>query len=59
MVWFLNLEELILMADGIYDKYDACPEVAGLEEFNGCPDADGDGIKDSDDACPNVAGLAA
>ena len=45
--------------DGVYDKYDACPEVAGLEEFNGCPDADGDGIKDSDDACPNTAGLAA
>jgi outer membrane protein OmpA-like peptidoglycan-associated protein len=45
--------------DGIYDKDDACPEVAGLKEFNGCPDADGDGIKDSDDACPNVAGLAA
>lgn len=45
--------------DGIYDKNDACPEVAGLKEFNGCPDADGDGIKDSDDACPNVAGLAA
>lgn len=45
--------------DGVYDKDDACPEVAGLKEFNGCPDADGDGIKDSDDACPNVAGLAA
>ena len=45
--------------DGVYDKNDACPEVAGLVEFNGCPDADGDGIKDSDDACPNTAGLAA
>jgi OOP family OmpA-OmpF porin len=45
--------------DGVYDKQDACPEVSGLKEFNGCPDADGDGIKDSDDACPNVAGLAA
>ncbi|KGL58981.1 OmpA family protein [Polaribacter sp. Hel1_85] len=45
--------------DGVYDKDDACPEVAGLKEFNGCPDADGDGVKDSDDACPNVAGLAA
>jgi len=45
--------------DGVYDKFDACPEVAGLEEFNGCPDADGDGIKDSDDACPNVVGLVA
>ena len=44
--------------DGIYDKNDACPEEAGLAEFNGCPDADNDGIKDSDDACPNVAGLA-
>jgi outer membrane protein OmpA-like peptidoglycan-associated protein len=44
--------------DGIYDKYDACPEVAGLEEFNGCPDSDGDGIQDSEDACPNAAGLA-
>lgn len=42
--------------DGIYDKDDACPEVAGLAEFNGCPDADGDGIEDSKDACPNVAG---
>ena len=45
--------------DGVYDKFDACPEVAGLEKFNGCPDADGDGIKDSDDACPNVVGLVA
>ncbi|MBA6157089.1 OmpA family protein [Tenacibaculum sp. S7007] len=45
--------------DGIFDKDDACPEVAGLKEFNGCPDTDNDGIKDSDDACPEVAGLAA
>jgi len=45
--------------DGIYDKDDACPEVAGLKEFDGCPDSDGDGIKDSDDACPQVAGIAA
>ncbi|WP_299712573.1 OmpA family protein [uncultured Tenacibaculum sp.] len=44
--------------DGVYDKEDACPEIAGLKEFNGCPDADGDGIKDSDDACPNEAGKA-
>ena len=44
--------------DGIYDKDDACPEVAGLEAFNGCPDSDGDGIQDSEDACPNEAGLA-
>jgi len=42
--------------DGVYDKDDACPEVAGLEEFNGCPDTDGDGIEDSKDACPKEAG---
>jgi len=44
--------------DGISDKKDACIDVPGLKEFNGCPDTDGDGIKDSDDACPDVAGLA-
>ncbi|QYJ68860.1 OmpA family protein [Flavobacterium litorale] len=42
--------------DGIYDKDDACPEVAGLESLQGCPDADLDGIADKDDNCPNVAG---
>ena len=44
--------------DGIYDKDDACPDVPGLEAFNGCPDSDGDGIEDSKDDCPNTAGLA-
>ena len=44
--------------DGIYDKDDACPEVAGLKQFNGCPDTDGDGIIDGSDACPDVFGLA-
>ena len=42
--------------DGIYDKDDACPEVPGLEAFNGCPDSDGDGIEDREDRCPNEAG---
>lgn len=42
--------------DGIYDKDDACPEVAGLPEFKGCPDTDKDGIQDSADACPEEAG---
>lgn len=45
--------------DGVYDKDDACPEVPGLKEFNGCPDSDGDGIEDSKDECPNEAGTAA
>ena len=44
--------------DGIPDKDDACPEVAGLKEFNGCPDTDGDGVPDKDDKCPDVAGPA-
>ena len=44
--------------DGIYDKDDACPEVFGLAEFNGCPDTDGDGIEDSKDSCPLEAGPA-
>ncbi|GAA4305256.1 OmpA family protein [Aestuariibaculum suncheonense] len=43
--------------DGIKDNDDACPEVAGLPEFNGCPDSDGDGVQDSEDECPEVAGL--
>ncbi len=44
--------------DGIYDKDDACPEVAGLKQFKGCPDTDGDGITDASDNCPNEAGSA-
>ncbi|MFT3822959.1 MAG: OmpA family protein [Chitinophagaceae bacterium] len=44
--------------DGVVDSLDACPDVAGLPQFNGCPDTDGDGIPDKDDKCPTVAGLA-
>jgi outer membrane protein OmpA-like peptidoglycan-associated protein len=46
-------------SDGVYDKDDACPEVAGLKQFNGCPDTDGDGIIDGSDTCPDVFGLVA
>ncbi|SEP88493.1 OmpA family protein [Flavobacterium urocaniciphilum] len=42
--------------DGIIDKEDACPDVPGLEQFQGCPDTDLDGIQDSADACPNDFG---
>lgn len=45
--------------DGVFDNEDACPEVFGLAEYNGCPDSDNDGVIDSKDACPTVAGLAA
>jgi len=44
--------------DGIYDKDDACPEEAGLPQFQGCPDRDGDGIPDKDDLCPDQVGVA-
>jgi OmpA-OmpF porin, OOP family len=44
--------------DGVPDSTDACPDVAGLAKFNGCPDTDGDGIPDKDDKCPNQAGIA-
>lgn len=44
--------------DGISDRKDACLEVVGLAEFEGCPDTDGDGVADKDDVCPEVAGLA-
>lgn len=45
--------------DGILDYLDECPTVAGLKEFNGCPDTDKDGIQDKVDECPDVFGLAA
>ncbi len=44
--------------DGIPDRDDLCPDVFGVEEFEGCPDTDGDGIQDSEDACPEDFGLA-
>ncbi len=42
--------------DGIADADDACPDVAGRKEMNGCPDTDGDGIADKNDNCPTIAG---
>jgi OOP family OmpA-OmpF porin len=44
--------------DGITDSLDACPDVAGLAKFNGCPDTDSDGITDKEDKCPTIPGLA-
>ena len=59
-----TMEEVILPGlakpdtdkDGVPDNQDICPEVAGLEAFNGCPDTDLDGIEDAMDQCPNDAG---
>jgi OOP family OmpA-OmpF porin len=44
--------------DGIVDTLDACPLLAGLARFQGCPDSDGDGIEDRLDKCPTVFGFA-
>jgi hypothetical protein len=50
-VLLLNLEEKILTVMEYMIKM-MRPDVAGLKEFNGCPDTDGDGIQDSGtDAC--------
>ncbi len=43
--------------DQVLDIKDACPDVAGLAAFDGCPDSDGDGVPDPDDECP-TEGLA-
>ena len=47
--------------DGVLDKDDACPEIPGPVENQGCPwpDTDGDGVLDKDDACPEVPGPVA
>ena len=42
--------------DMIADRYDACPEIWGLERFDGCPDYDYDGVVDSLDQCPKEHG---
>ncbi|MBW4359922.1 DUF5723 family protein [Flavobacterium taihuense] len=44
--------------DGVLDKEDDCPKIAGPAENKGCPwpDADVDTVADKDDKCPTVAG---
>jgi OOP family OmpA-OmpF porin len=44
--------------DGVPDLQDACPNVPGLREFDGCPDRDKDDVPDNVDKCPDVAGPA-
>lgn len=46
--------------DGVIDKEDDCPTVAGAVENRGCPwpDTDKDGVLDKDDKCKKVAGPA-
>ncbi|MCI5083334.1 MAG: thrombospondin type 3 repeat-containing protein [Saprospiraceae bacterium] len=45
--------------DGIPDSKDECPNEAGTEMTNGCPDTDLDGIRDSRDKCPTLPGKKA
>jgi outer membrane protein OmpA-like peptidoglycan-associated protein len=47
-----------LDGDGVLDKNDECPEIAGPVENKGCPwkDTDGDTVLDKDDKCPTVGG---
>lgn len=44
--------------DGIVDSLDACPLVAGLRTYKGCPppDRDKDGVSDDEDKCPDMRG---
>ncbi|MFP4471804.1 MAG: thrombospondin type 3 repeat-containing protein, partial [Bacteroidales bacterium] len=42
--------------DGVPNKLDKCPTVAGVKHLDGCPDYDMDGITDSLDRCPRVYG---
>ncbi len=44
--------------DGVVDRIDACPKLAGPMENNGCPwgDSDNDGVLDNEDDCPNEFG---
>jgi len=44
-------------SDKVSNKIDKCPDIAGLYELSGCPDADSDGITDLEDRCPTEAGV--
>jgi outer membrane protein OmpA-like peptidoglycan-associated protein len=46
--------------DGVPDKYDSCPDIAGSVKWHGCPvpDSDHDGVNDEEDSCRLVAGSA-
>lgn len=44
--------------DGVPDKEDLCPDLAGVAKQNGCPDTDDDGVIDLRDKCPDQAGSA-
>ncbi len=45
--------------DGVEDRKDKCPNLAGAIAGEGCPDTDGDGVFNNIDKCPDVAGAVA
>jgi OmpA-OmpF porin, OOP family len=44
--------------DGVQNREDACPDVPGPKDLDGCPDRDRDEIPDREDACPDRSGPA-
>ena len=58
LVWTFGRKPKDKDKDGVADKLDVCPDVAGVVELKGCPDKDGDGIADANDDCPDIKGLA-
>lgn len=42
--------------DGIVNRRDHCPTIAGLAGLQGCPDEDLDGVADQEDMCPTIPG---
>jgi outer membrane protein OmpA-like peptidoglycan-associated protein len=44
--------------DGVPNAVDACPDLPGRPELDGCPDQDRDEIPDREDACPGRPGPA-
>lgn len=57
LVWTFGRQQRDRDKDGVPDKLDDCPLVAGLAQLKGCPDADLDGVPDKDDACQDIPGL--
>ncbi len=56
----VKIEETDKDGDGVLDKDDNCPSLAGPKENKGCPveapkDRDGDGVLDPQDGCPDQA----
>jgi outer membrane protein OmpA-like peptidoglycan-associated protein len=54
----INLGPIDKDGDGVNDRMDICPNVAGDPAYDGCPDSDGDMLPDYKDRCPDLAGTS-